>query len=127
MTTPSPSSSAQDAVLEHLIVGDRLQTPDAKTGKPFTVEGVDPEAVVIRTARGGRIKISLFTFDAAVKYLGDLGCRGDRWLEARDETFQALLNMENDRVRAASYILSILERVGMIEIDHSRPNRVRLR
>jgi len=127
MTTPSPSSSAQDAVLERLIVGDRLQTPDAKTGKPFTVEGVDPEAVVIRTARGGRIKISLFTFDAAVKYLGDLGCRGDRWLEARDETFQALLNMENDRVRAASYILSILERVGMIEIDHSRPNRVRLR
>jgi hypothetical protein len=38
-----------------------------------------------------------------------------------------VLNMENDRVRAASYVLAILEHAGLVEIDGSRPNRVRLR
>ena len=119
--------SAYDAVLQKIHPGDSLRTPDDKAGKPFTVTSVDPEAVTIKTARGGRVKISLFTFDTAVKYLGDLGIRGDRWLEAKDEDFQTVLNMENDRVRAASYVLAILEHAGLVEIDGSRPNRVRLR
>jgi len=119
--------SAYDAVLEKVHQGDSLKTPDAKTGKPFTVASVDAEAVSVRTARGGRVRISLFTFDSAVKYLEDLGMRGDRWLETKDENFQAVLNMENDRVRAASYVLAILERAGLVDIDGSRPNRVRLR
>jgi hypothetical protein len=91
------------------------------------VDAVGPEAVTVRTARGGRVRISLFTFDSALKYLEDLGIRGDRWLEAKDENFQAVLNMENDRVRAASYVLALLERAGLIDLDGSRPNRVRLR
>ena len=86
-----------------------------------------PEDVTVRTARGGRVKISPFTFDTAVKYLEDLGCRGDRWLEVKDETFQAVLNSENDRVRASSYVLAILARAGLVEIDGGRPNKVRLR
>lgn len=119
--------SAYDAVLQKIHPGDALRTPDDKAGKPFTVTSVDPEAVAIKTARGGRVKMSLFTFDTAVKYLTDLGIRGDRWLETKDEDFQMVLNMENDRVRAASYILAILEHAGLVEIDGSRPNRVRLR
>ena len=120
-------TTAYDAVLEHLIVGDELKTPDARTGKPFTIDGVDQERVTVRTARGGRVQISLFTFDTAVKYLQDLGCRDDRWLETKDESFQTLLNMENDRVRASSYILSILQHINLIDIDGGRPNKVRLR
>jgi len=118
--------TAFDLILERLHAGDGLKTPDVRTGKPFTILQVDPEAVTVRTARGGRVKISLFTFDSAVKYLRDLDCRKDRWLEVKDENFQALLNMENDRVRASSYVLSILGKVGLIEIDGRRPNRVRL-
>ncbi len=118
--------SAYDAVLQKIRPGDALKTPDDRTGKPFTIASVDPEAVAVKTAKGGRVRISLFTFDSAVKYLSDLGIRGDRWLEAKDEDFQMVLNMENDRVRAASYVLAILERAGLVEIDGSRPNRVRL-
>jgi len=118
--------SAYDEILERVRAGATLRTPDARTGKPFTVAGVDPESLTVRTASGGRVKISSFAFDTAVKYLEDCGCKGDRWLEAKDESFQALLNMENDRVRASSYVLSILEAAGVIDIDGGRPNRVRL-
>jgi hypothetical protein len=118
--------SAYDAVLSKIRPGDALKTPDDRTGKPFTIAAVDPEAVAVKTARGGRVRISLFTFDSAVKYLTDLGISGDRWLEAKDEDFQMVLNMENDRVRAASYVLAILERAGLVEIDGGRPNKVRL-
>ena len=60
------------------------------------------------TSRGGKVKMGLFVFDTAIKYLTDLGIRGDRWLPVKDEGLQMLLNSENDRVRASSYVLSIL-------------------
>lgn len=118
--------SAFDRILDEIEPGTKLRTPDRSTGKPFLVETVDLEGVGVRTQRGGRIRVSLFAFDTAVKYLADHDCRGDRWLEVKDPDFQALLNMENDRVRAASYILGILGAARIIEIDGSRPNRVRL-
>jgi len=119
-------STAYDVVLEKIKPGDKLRTPDKASGKPFTVEAVDGEALTVRTARGGRVRVSLFTFDSAVKYLEDMGARGENWLEVKDEMFQSVLNMENDRVRAASYVLGILARAGLVEIDGRRPNRVRL-
>lgn len=116
--------SAYDAVLEKVKPGTELKTPDAASGKPFTVDAVDSESITVRTARGGRVKMSLFTFDTAIKYIEDMG---GEWLPVKDEMFQAVLNMENDRVRASSYIISILGAAGLIEIDGTRPNRVRLR
>src|SRR5687768_5783719 len=121
------TQSAFDRVLETVKPGDRLKTPDDRTGQPFTVEAVDLEGVTIKTARGGKVRIGLFTFESAVKYLDDLGARGERWLEVKDPDFQMLLNMENDRVRASSYVLGILGAAQVIEIDGGRPNKVRLR
>ena len=115
--------SAYDAVLERVKPGTELKTPDAASGKPFRVESVDAESVSVRTARGGRVRISLFTFDSAIKYIEDTG--GD-WLPVKDEMLQSVLNMENDRVRASSYVIAILGAAGLIEIDSRRPNRVRL-
>jgi len=115
-----------DQVLERVKKGDELKTPDARTGKPFSILAIDSEGVTVRTARGGRVRVSSFSFDSAVKFLEDMGCRGDAWLEVKDENFQAVLNMENDRVRAASYILAILAKAGLVDIDGSRPNKVRL-
>ena len=116
-------NSAYDAVLELVKPEMELRTPDAASGKPFRIENVDSESVTVRTARGGRVRMSLFTFDSAVKYIEDMG--GD-WLPVKDEMFQEVLNMENDRVRASSYIIAILGAAGLIEIDGRRPNRVRL-
>ena len=114
--------SAFDIVAKKVPVGTELKTPDKSTGKPFRVDSIDHEAITVRTARGGRVKMSLFTFDSAMKFLEDFG---GEWVLVKDEMFQAVLNMENDRVRASSYILSILGAAGLIEIDGSRPNRVR--
>jgi hypothetical protein len=118
---------AFDAVLAKVKPGTQLKTPDEKVGQPFTVTAVDAEGVAIKTARGGSIRISLFTFETAAKYLADKGCRGGTWLEVKDPDFQMLLNMENDKVRAASYVLAILGAAGVIDVDGGRPNRVRLR
>lgn len=118
--------SVYDTILERVAAGVELRTPDQNSGKPFTVQQLGQESVTVRTARGGRVQISPFTFDTAVKYLHDLGCKGDNWLEVKDENFQAVLNMENDRVRASSYVLAILGHAGLVDLDGTRPNKVRL-
>lgn len=117
---------AFDRILDRVKPGDGLKTPDDKAGQPFTVETVDAEGVSIRTAKGGRIRIGLFTFETAAKFLTDRGVAGDRWLEVKDEDFQMLLNMENDRVRASSYVIAILGAARVIDVDGGRPNKVRL-
>jgi len=114
---------AYDAILEKIPPGTELRTPDNASGKPFRVYKLDSESVVVRTARGGRVSITPFTFDSAVKYVSDMG---GGWLPVKDEMFQAVLNMENDRVRASSYVIAILGAAGLLEIDGRRPNRVRL-
>ena len=59
--------SAFDAILTKIQPGSELRTPDKSAGKPFRVTAIDPEGVTVRTARGGFVRISLFTFDAAMK------------------------------------------------------------
>ena len=117
---------AYDRILERVRKGDRLKTPDDRTGQPFTVESLDAEAITIKTAKGGKIRMGLFTFETAVKFLSDQGVAGDRWLEVKDQDFQMLLNMENDRVRASSYVIALLGAAGVLDIDGGRPNKVRL-
>lgn len=119
--------SAFDEIRKHVKPGTELRTPDRATGKPFTVAKVNWEGVEVRTARGGKVSIGMFTFDTAVKFLTDHECRNDKWMPVKDRDFQLLLNMENDRVRAASYVISLLEGAGLIDVDGSRPNKVRLR
>ena len=119
--------SAYDVVLEKVKPGAELRTPDKSSGKPFQIADVDSEAISVRTAKGGRVRVSLFTFDSAVKFLEDMSIRGENWLPVKDEMFQSVLNMENDRVRASSYVIAILGAADLIEIDGSRPNRVRLK
>ncbi len=118
--------TAYDTILSRVPPGTRLRTPDKAAGKPFTVAEINPEGVLVRTSSGGRVKIGLFTFEAAVKYLGDMGIRGERWMPVKDEGLQMMLNSENDRVRASSYVISILEEAGLIDVVHKRPNQVRL-
>ncbi len=118
--------TAFDAVLARIKPGATLRTPDARTGKPFTVESVDLEGVSVRTSTGGHVRVGLFTFEVAAKYLSDRGHRGANWLKASDPEFQALLNLENDRVRAGSYVLALLAAAGIAEVDGGRPNRIRL-
>jgi len=115
-----------DRVIAQVRPGTRLKTPDDRTGKTFVVDVVDNEGVLVKTYSGGRVKIGLFTFDTAVKFLDDMGVRGDTWMPVKDDLFQAILNSENDRVRASSYVVSILGAAGVIDVDGSRPNRVRL-
>lgn len=122
----STYDSAFDRVLEKVPPGTRLRTPDARTGKPFILEEATPEGVTVKTSSGGRVRIGLFAFDGAVKVLEDRGIRGETWLPVKDDLLQAVLNAENDRVRASSYVVALLGAAGVLEIDGTRPNKVRL-
>ncbi len=108
------------------LVGKVLKTPDAKTGKPFRIAEIDGEAVSIGTSTGGRLRLSPTVFDTAVKYLEDFECRGDKWMAINDTWFKDLLKAENDGKACSSYVLPILEELGVVEIVHERPNKVRL-
>ena len=108
------------------LVGTILQTPDAKTGKPFRISALEPEGLRIGTSSGGTWRLSASVFDVALKYLGDHECRGENWLPINDRWFREILLAENDGKACASYVLPILEHVGLVEIQHQRPNRVRL-
>ena len=55
-----------------------------------------------------------------------LGIRGERWLPVKDEGLQMMLNSENDPVRASSYVISILQAAGLIDVIDKRPNKIRL-
>ena len=116
-----------DRITAEIAPGTRLRTPDNAAGKPFIVDTIDGEGVLVRTSSGGRVRIGLFAFDTAVKYLEDMGIRGGKWLPVKDDLFQSILNAENDRVRASSYVVSILGAAGLIDVDGGRPNKVRLR
>ena len=59
--------SAFESVRQKLNPGDELRTPDKSTGKPFLVDVIDDEGMTVRTARGGRVRISMFTFDSVAK------------------------------------------------------------
>ncbi len=116
-----------DRILAAIPPGTRLRTPDKATGKPFIVEEIDPEGIRVKTSTGGSVRIGLFVFEAAVKYLSDMGIRGGSWMPVGDMGLQMLLNSENDRVRASSYVISILEAAGLADVEHTRPNKIRLR
>jgi hypothetical protein len=122
-----PMFGAYDRILERVKPPVQLRTPDERVGQPFTVTAADLEGVEVKTAKGGKIRIGLFTFETAVKFLQDHAVTGDRWMEVKDQDFQMLLNMENDRVRASSYAIAILQAAGIIEVDGGRPNKVRLK
>ena len=100
-TSPSPDNSVDF----HIAPGAAVDAPPVITWTP---------------------DLGLFTFETAAKFLADRGYVGDRWLEVKDEEFQMLLNMENDRVRASSYVLAILGAAKVIDVDGRRPNKVRL-
>ena len=76
--------SAYDRILERVKPGSRLRTPDERVGQPFVVDAVDAEGVSVKTAKGGKVRIGLFTFETATKFLADRGVAGDREVEDGD-------------------------------------------
>lgn len=108
-----------------------LSTPSDR--KSLTVEAVLPDEIHILTAGGTPMKISRGAFYASLAYLLDHGhvaskpcvidsnqqrdLAGPLCRAARDG------NTANGGTRVITYVLPILQAMGLVEIDSGRPNK----
>jgi hypothetical protein len=119
---------AYDQVLALADLKTRVfKTPGAgNTARPFRVERANADGVSVRTSQGGVVALRPEAFAAGVKALSDLGAvLPERWVPISDETLTLILSSENREKACTSYVLPLLEAVGLIEIERSRPARAR--
>lgn len=104
-----------------------IKTPSGKA--QFDFYHIDGEKVVIKTEGGSYIKIPATCFDDAPSFL-----RGRGWIRigalhdtSYEETFDSFVKRFTSGTSVASYVAPILEKVGIVEIDRSRPAKLRLK
>jgi hypothetical protein len=119
---------AYDRVLALTDLKTRVfKTPGAgNVGKPFRVERANQDVLEVRTSTGGRVSLRPESFAAGVKALEDLGAtEAERWVPVSDDTLSAILSSENRDKAVTSYVLPLLEAVGLVELARTRPARAR--
>ena len=114
-------------ILRRVAPGVRLTTPSRRV--PFMVEEVDPRGVVLRVGRtGSRIRIPAECLEGVPDFLRDKGwvrigaihgkpCKG---------SLEDYLQQFTHGTSVASYVVPILERISIVQVDRRRPARVRL-
>jgi len=110
-------------------LGEVLYTPSKRTS--FTVERVDDtEGVTFRVGakRKWKIKVPVECWEGIPKYLRSKG-----WVRigavhgtAEKGTFEAYLDNYIQR-SSSSYVVPVLERIEIVEVQHGRPAKIRLR
>lgn len=107
----------------------RFQTPGAgKTGRPFQIIKFTEDEIFIRTSRGGRVRLRMEVFQVGEQLLRDLGqVEEDGWVLLSDDTLNTILRGENRDNACSSYVFPLLEAVGLVEIQRSRPVKLRLK
>ncbi len=116
-----------DGVWQHLLIGNAFRTPDADRGKPFTIADVQARLIRIDPQR---ISISRTAFAAVLHYLRtNQHSSAARRCEIRSSNDPQLAGplcqaarAGNADVRCINYILPILQSLGIVEVDSSRPN-----
>ena len=104
-----------------------LKTPSGKA--QFEFYHVDGEKVIIETEGGSYIKIPAACFENAPIFLRRRGWTGIGALHAisHEETFDNFVKRFTSGTSVASYVAPILEKAGIVEIDRSRPAKLRLK
>ena len=101
-----------------------LKTPDAARGVAFEVIKIDDNCIQVKTEKGGRIKIDRYLPVIVLKLISDR--QDEDWIKVSDPDLQMIAFSENSRNGCLSYLLPVLEAIGVIEIDRKRPNKVRI-
>lgn len=106
-----------------------FKTPGSgSSSRPFQVLGASEDGLEVRTSQGGRVTLRAEAFAAAAKAIADLGeVEPEGWVRSSDEALTAVVSSENRDRACVSYVLPLLEAAGLVELDRSRPARVRAR
>lgn len=106
---------------------EKFKTPGGKAGRPFQVIDMGDDVMSVRTSRGGRVQIQIEVFQVAEQILRDLGEKEEgHWVLLSDDVLSAVLRGQNHDKACSSYVFPLLEAAGRIEIDRSRPVKLRL-
>jgi hypothetical protein len=105
----------------------KFKTPGGKAGRPFQVLKMDDDMISVRTSRGGRVSLRQEVFQVAEQLLRDLGEKEEgHWVLLSDDILTNVLRGQNRDNACSSYVFPLLEATGRIEIDRSRPVKLRL-
>ena len=115
----------------NLHTNDTFVTPDKALGSPFSIESIDNNSVVIKTDGNTKIDINRQAFIAVVRYLIEnkhsvqkpcaigsnktIGDAGPLCVTAR--------NANGQNIMIINYLLPLLSRMGLVDIDGNRPNK----
>jgi len=119
-----------ERIRANIRAGMVMYTPVKK--KDFRVEAVENDKVVFRVGeKGNHIKVPRHCWDGIPNFL-----RGKGWVEigskhevAEKGTFEEYLDGCDSKRHAswASYVVPMLEKLGIVEVDHCIPSRVKLK
>ena len=126
-----------DSIWNKLAVGQPYRTPDNAKGAVFTMVNIHRDFIVIETEgdpsknrRGSHVGITQASFISALEYLyANQNTQNNRCpIASNNKTSLAgplcrASRIHNGDTRCITYILPILKKFELVEINGSRPNR----
>ena len=123
--------SVFERITKEMRSGMVLYTPVRR--KQFIVDSIDAEKLVFRVGTKTPIRIPKVCWDDIPNFL-----RGRGWVEIRPkhdvaprgsfgEYLDTFWEEGKTHASAAEYVVPVLEHLGIVEVDHSAPSKVRLK
>lgn len=123
--------SVFEKVTREIHAGMTLRTPVRNA--PFTIDSIDAKHVVFFVGAKTRIKIPRACWDEIPDFL-----RGKGWVKigakhdvAPSGTFEEYLDQYwsegKSHASGASYVVSVLEHLEIVEVDHRIPSKIKLK
>jgi len=117
----------ESAIRENIRCGERLETPAQR--KPFTVDTIDRNGVALlfgkQQTRTPFKWVVLESVRTEFLNSGWIVIGGRRDVEGEPGTLDGFIKQVVNR-DSAGYIASLLEAAGVVELDRSRPGRMRV-
>ena len=123
--------SVFEKVTREIRAGMALRTPVRNA--PFTIDSKDAKHIVFLVGTTTRIKIPRACWDGIPNFL-----RGKGWVKigakhdvAPSGTFEEYLDQYwsegKSHASGASYVVPVLEHLGIVEVDHRIPSKIKLK
>ncbi len=111
------------------IIGAVYKTPDNNSGSQYTIIENNQQILKIETKNGSILSIPWNKFQKVIDVLIQHGFGNFVEIGSNNQATERSslsLEVEPRGTRHINYILPILEKIGFVEIDGNRPNKVKL-
>lgn len=117
-----------EQIKQRLNLHSNFRTPDNQRGRDFRLIEIGLDRISIETQKGSKVRISSSAINKAHEFLSN---NKNRWIRIDSSNnnpgeFASFVRSHNNGVRCVNYILPIFESLGIVEIDGSIPNKVKM-